>query len=439
MWEYLPKKLRKVKSLKIWLMNHYASNMYRDKAGRHFWFAKELSQRNFDVTIFCSTTLVNGQEFLKTGKNKFLLQHVDNIAFVFVKTIPAKGNGIERIKNMGIFYKNLFPAAKAYAKKQGKPDVILASSVHPLTMVAGIQIAKKMKIPCICEIRDLWPEAIFSFGKISEHSLIGRILTQGEHWIYKKANALIFTKEGDTDYLKEKKWTTSQGGDIELQKCYYINNGLDIVAYEKNTITEQLEDSDLKDNSKFLVTYTGTIRPVNNVGNILDAASILKTHEKYANVLFLIYGDGSQLEELKERVRIEHLDNVKLKGFVERKYIPFILSKSSINILNYSQVQYNWKRGNSSNKLFEYMASGKPIISTVRMGYSIINKYQCGIELEEDTPQALAEQIMRFHDMNEEERIKIGKNAQEGVKNFDFSVLSQKLIEVIESVVPCQN
>ncbi len=80
------------------------------------------------------------------------------------------------------------------------------------------------------------------------------------------------------------------------------------------------------------------------------------------------------------RVENENLDNVKMKGFVNKKYIPYILSKSSVNILNYSQTQYNWSRGNSSNKLFEYMASGKPMISTVKMGYSIIEKYKCGIE-----------------------------------------------------------
>ena len=104
-------------------------------------------------------------------------------------------------------------------------------------------------------------------------------------------------------------------------------------------------------------------------------------------------------------------------------------------MLNYSQGQYNWTRGNSSNKLFEYMASGKPIISTVHMGYSIINKYNCGTELNEDTPEALAKEIMRFHDMDAAERERIGRNAKEGAKDFDFNVLTDKLINVIESVV----
>lgn len=423
-----------VSDLKIWLINHYATNMFSDHAGRHYWFAENLKKRGYDVSVFCAATYLNSDDAVDTGGSVFAVKETEGIPFVFVKTIPAQGNGISRVRSWWIFCRNLFPAARAYAKLHGKPDVILASSVHPLTMVAGIRIAGKMKIPCICEVRDLWPEAIFSFGKVREKSLLGRILTGGEHWIYKKADALVFTKEGDTDHLKEMKWTTIQGGDIDLGKCFYINNGVDVAAYKRNMETEKLNDPDLLDGTKFNVIYAGTIRPVNNVGNLLDAAAILKARSGYEDVQFLIYGNGVQLEELRRRAAEEHLDQVRLKGFVERKYIPFILSHSSVNMLNYTQNQYNWTRGNSSNKLFEYMASGKPIISTVRMGYSIIQKYHCGAELEEDTPQALAELIMRFHDMSPEQREEMGRSAAKGAADFDFDVLTDKLVGVIDRV-----
>lgn len=421
--------------MKIWLLNHYATNQYTARAGRHFWFARELKKRGYDVTVFCATTFLDNEEEIDNKGQVLSVKRADKVPFVFVKTTASKGNGIDRIKNMGIFYKNLFPATKRYAGKYGKPDLILASSVHPLTMVAGIQIARKWKIPCICEIRDLWPEAIFQFGKAREKSLLGRILIRGEHWIYRKANALIFTKEGDTDYLKERKWTTEQGGDIDLAKCHYINNGVDIADYEQRIKKEKIDDYDLVDAKKFNVIYAGTLRSVNNVGNLLDAAKILKNKNGYEDVQFLIYGNGVQFEELQERVKQEGLESVKMKGFIERKYIPYILSRSSVNMLNYSQGQYNWNRGNSSNKLFEYMASGKPIISTVHMGYSIINKYHCGAELDEDTPEALAKQIIRFHDMKKDEYEEIGKNAKEGAKDFDCKVLTDKLEEVIKNVV----
>ena len=419
--------------MNIWIMNHYASSMFKDKAGRHYWFAKKLKEKGYDVTVFCANTFLNNTNIIDTNNKKYKIIKEDGIPFVFVKTVPYRGNGIDRIKNMLLFFFNVIPSAKKYAKESGKPDIILASSVHPLTLVAGILLSKKMKIPCVCEIRDLWPEAIFSFGKVNENSFIGKILIKGEHWIYRSADSLIFTKEGDTDYLIERGWDTEHGGDIDLKKCHYINNGVDLKSYDVQIKSEILNDSDLINKEKFNVVYAGTIRPVNNVGNILDAAKIIESYGTYDDIQFLIYGEGNELENLKARTINEDINNVKIKGFVERKYIPYILSKSSVNILNYSQSKYNWSRGNSSNKLFEYMASGKPVISTVKMGYSIIKKYKCGIELDLDTPQDLADAIVKIHDLDKIQLENLGTNSRIVSKNFDFEILTDKLIDVIKN------
>ena len=171
---------------------------------------------------------------------------------------------------------------------------------------------------------------------------------------------------------------------------------------------------------------------MNNVGNILDAAYLLRSHD---DIQFLIFGDGSERRMLEQRVLDEKLTNVKIKGFVNKQFIPYILSMSSVNLLNYSPTQYNWARGNSSNKLFEYMASGRPIISTVKMGYSIIEKYKCGFELENGTPRELADAILKVKEMPKEEYDRLGRNARLGAFDFDFGVLTEKLIEVIEAVL----
>ena len=293
------------------------------------------------------------------------------------------------------------------------------------------KVAEKLAIPCICEVRDLWPEAIFTFGKLKEKSLLGRLLTAGEHWIYRKADAIIFTKEGDTDYLKQQRWDSGQGGDIYLGKCHYINNGVDIEAFSRLAAENTVDDPDLQAD-KFNVVYAGSLREVNDVGLLLDAAALLKP---YSDIQFLIYGDGNQKDSLQRRVINEKLFNVKIKGYVSKNQVPFILSRSGVNILNYSQEKYNWSRGNSSNKLFEYMASGKPIISTVKMGYCILEKYQCGISLAASTSQALADAIKQVHDLPQDEYQRMGKNALRGAQCFDYRVLTEKLVAVMERVI----
>lgn len=415
---------------KVWIFNHYATEMFRDKSGRHYWFARKLKENGYETTIFCANTFHNKPGHIEIKKGKKCMKLDKGIPYIFIKATSSSGNGLDRIKNMFDFYKNLFPVALNYAKKYGRPDVIIASSVHPLTMVAGIQIAQMLKIPCICEIRDLWPEAIFAFGKAKPTSILGKILIKGEHWIYKKANALIFTKEGDRDYLIERGWTIEQGGDIDLKKCHYINNGVNMEVFEKSVKEVKIEDEDLK-RGKFSVIYAGMIRPVNNVGQILDTAKLLKNER---DIEFLIYGSGNQLQELKQRIVDEKLQNVKMKGFVERKYIPYILSCSQVNILNYSQTQYNWSRGNSSNKLFEYLASGKPVISTVKMGYDIIERYKCGISIENCDAKSLANAILQMRDLSEKEYREYCLNAKNAAFDFDFNVLTGKLMQVIESV-----
>lgn len=423
-----------MKEKNIWLINHYATSMFQNRSGRHYWFAKYLKRIGYLPVVFCASSFHNKKEGIDTGKElyKLSVDNSENLPFVFVRTRPSIGNGVDRVLNMVDFYRHLFPVSRTIRKKYGKPDVILASSVHPLTMVAGIQIGKRLKVPCICEIRDLWPEAIFAFGKAKENSLIGKLLKAGEYWIYRNADALIFTKEGDTDYLLENKWDTMQGGKVNLNKCFYINNGVDLKTFESQILTETLDDPDLHDENIFKVVYAGAIRPVNSVGNLLDCAHILQEH---SNIKFLIYGEGNQRQILEDRAKNENLANVIFKGFVERKHIPYILSKSSVNILNYSQTQYNWTRGNSSNKLFEYMASGKPVISTVKMGYSIIASYGCGIELNQSTPEALADAILKISQLSPEEYQELGANARRGAEDFDFHLLTEKLDSVIQRVL----
>jgi glycosyltransferase involved in cell wall biosynthesis len=418
-------------SKEIWVFHHYATPPTMNGFTRPYNFAKNMIGKNYNTTIFSASYLHFSDINIIENKVPYVTKSHSGVDFVFLNTPSSLNSTTARVRNMLAYYSRLFSVTKIFLKQYKLPDLIYASSPHPLTLIAGIKIAGKYKIPCVCEIRDLWPESLFAFGKIKKDSLLGKLLTVGEHWIYKNANALVLLKEGYIDYLKEKKWTTEQGGKIDIGKCYYINNGVDIDIFNDQIKNEKLKDKDLE-NNKFNVIYTGAIRTINNIGNILSAAKLLIDKK---NIQFIICGNGDQLEMLKRRIVNEKITNVKMKGYIDKKYIPYILSKSNVNILNYSQSKYNWSRGNSSNKLFEYMASGKPIISTIKMGYSIIKKYDCGISLKNDTPEDLASAVMEIYKMPKERYNELGNNAKEGVKDFDFKFLTKKLISLIESLI----
>lgn len=416
----------------IWIFHHYATPPVMNGMTRPYNFGIYLKEYDYNVRIFGASFLHSSSEnLINDNKKLYIEKNNRDIPFVFVNTPSYTKNDLWRVWNMIVYYRNLQKVTEIYLKKHEKPDLIIASSPHPLVMVAGINIAKTLNIPCICEIRDFWPEVFFMNNTIKEDSILGRSLVKGEYWIYENADGIIFLKEGDINYITDKKWDKDQDGSIDLDKCHYINNGVDIEKFKGQKNKYILKDPDL-DNGKFNLVYTGAIRQVNNIGNILDTAKLLKD---YKEIQFLIYGEGNELEGLKERIIEEDINNVKMKGYIDQKYIPYVLSRSSVNILNYSQEKYNWSRGNSSNKLFEYMASGKPIISTVKMGYCYLEKYNCGLSLEKDTPEDFAETIMEIYKMDRYRYNEMGKNARDGAKDFDYKNLSNRLINVIEPYV----
>ncbi|QSX05280.1 glycosyltransferase family 4 protein [Sedimentibacter sp. zth1] len=411
---------------KIWIMNHYATNMYFNEGGRHYWFAENLIKQGYEPTIFCANTRHNSNDVIELNGELYSIDNKDSIPFVFVKTPEYKGNGRSRILNMVSFYKNLFPVAKRYAEEYGKPDVILASSVHPLTLVAGIKIAKIFGVPCICEVRDLWPESIVAYGSLRRESLIAKILYQGEKWIYKKANSVIMTWEGGSQYIADQGWDKQ----IDSNKVEHISNGVIIDSFDKHSKENQIVDLDLDDKSYKNLVYAGSIRKVNNLGLLLDAAKLIQQTDQ--QIRFLIYGSGDEKEMLENRCEEEGINNVIFKSRVDKKIVPSILKRSYANILHNSSTSLD-KYGQSQNKFFEYLAAGRCVIQTYTTGYSVLEKYNCGVSAVKQNPEEVAKTILKACRDDKEVEL-MGENARIAAQDFDFENLTNKLIRIIENV-----
>lgn len=411
---------------KIWIMNHYATNSYFNKGGRHYWFAENLIKNGYEPTIFCANTRHNSNDVIEIPNSRYLKKITEGIPYIFLKTADYKGNGFQRIKNMVEFYKNLFPVTNEYSKIDGQPDVILASSVHPLTLVAGIKIAKKFGVPCICEVRDLWPESIVAYGVLKRNNIIAKLLYQGEKWIYMNADSIIMTWEGGQEYIIDKGWDK----DVNLDKVKHISNGVLIDTFDVNSEKYQLVDSDLDNLNYMNVIYAGSIRKVNNIGLLLDAAKVIKG-KGYSKIRFLIYGSGDEVEMLEKRCKDEYIDNVVFKGRIEKKYIPFVLKKAYVNILHNSSTVLD-KYGQSQNKFFEYLAAGKCIVQTYSTGYSICSKYNCGISSMVQNAEEIAKAVIKACTNDENNKL-MGHNARLAAYDFDYKKLTNKLINVIES------
>lgn len=81
--------------MRIWIFNHYATDMYFDGAGRHQSFAKYLIRDGNEVKIFCASTVHNSDISINTGDKKSVEKiGKDNVPYIFIKTKNYVGMGV---------------------------------------------------------------------------------------------------------------------------------------------------------------------------------------------------------------------------------------------------------------------------------------------------------------------------------------------------------
>lgn len=412
----------------VWIMNHYAGSMFFDRGGRHYNFVKYLKQAGYEPVVFCANSK-HGPAETWFPDEALWQEHMAveiGVPWMFVKARTYVGNGKQRVLNMIDFYRNVQKAAREYVGKYGRPDVIYASSVHPLTLVAGIRLAKHFGVECVCEVRDLWPESLVAYGLLSAGSLPAKLLYAGEKWIYRKADTVIMTWPGGYDYICQRRWDRQ----IPAGKVVHISNGVDLSAFARNRETHQIEDADLDNPDVFHAVYTGSIRKVNDLGLLADAAERLAERGN-RRIQILVWGDGDQREALEARIREKGLENICFKGNVAKDAVPYVLSRADVTILHNARSLLD-KYGQSQNKFFEYLAAGKPVLMTYSVGHSVCRSRNCGIELDDQTPEAVADALEKLAALSPSEYQTYAKNAEEAAKEFDFENLTRKLIAVLE-------
>jgi glycosyltransferase involved in cell wall biosynthesis len=92
--------------------------------------------------------------------------------------------------------------------------------------------------------------------------------------------------------------------------------------------------------------------------------------------------------------------------------------------------------GISPNKLFDYMAAGKPVITSVEAPDNPVEKSRCGLIVPPRDPEALAEAIIKIYEMPPEEREDIGRRGREYVaEHHDIAMLAGRVENTLTQIL----
>lgn len=410
----------------VWLVDKYAMPPKYESRLRTIKFAHYLQQMGYNVTVFGCSIMHNMNIDLINDGALYIERRYDDLRFVHVRSLSYQETaGVKRIFSEIQFHYNLVKVMK----KMPKADLIVATT-DALISNPILNFAHKNGIKYVKEVLDMWPDIFVDMGLISAKSAVMKYLWHRAKKNYAESDASVFSLTGCFDYIRAKSWDKEHGGPVDMRRIYYINNGVDLKDFEKWKTENTIDDEDLKSDKKKVI-YLGSIRLVNNVAQLVRAAEKMKDLE---DTIFLIYGDGDDRESLIQYCKEHNLWNVKFKAkWTDPKYVPFILSKSYLNILNYISSDFA-KYGISSSKMFQYMASGRPMVCNINLPQCPITNNKIGIAHEMKDENDYAAAIRSLLELPSEEYNAMCKRAQETAKIYDYEYLTKQMVQVIKKI-----
>jgi len=256
--------------------------------------------------------------------------------------------GIIKIPNLD-YISLLFSRRKEinYQIKEFQPDVIIG--FHILSAYLGMQAAKKYHIPFIY----YWVDVYHTQISFKPYQFIGKVT---EKRTLQNADRVVVINEKLKDYV------VRMGSDPA--KTYVIRGSVDLERFNPAIDTSKLKKQYGVKDSDIVLCFVGLFhRDLGLKELILELAKV-----KPSELKLLLVGEGDQsapkvIEELQEVAEQQGVSSqVILTGRRPYQEVPALINMASLCILP----AYNAKMMQDivPIKMYEYMAVGKPVIST---------------------------------------------------------------------------
>jgi glycosyltransferase involved in cell wall biosynthesis len=241
----------------------------------------------------------------------------------------------------------------AYARQarraawMSRPDVIVATTSRLFTAVLAAYVARRRKVPFYLDIRDIFVDTIKEVIHPAAFRLLSPLLTRLERFTIEQASVVSLVSPGFLPYFKSR-YPSSR---------YAINtNGVDPIfaeAYATAASNHRPRSGPLQ------IVYAGNVGEGQGLHNVLPEAA--KRLEGRAE--FILYGNGGRITALRDRCAELRVANVQFRPPIPRSELLAVYREADVLFAHLNDYEAFLKV--LPSKLFEYGATGRPIIAGV--------------------------------------------------------------------------
>jgi glycosyltransferase involved in cell wall biosynthesis len=295
-------------------------------------------------------------------------------------------------------------------------DVVFVYGLSPILLaIPAIFLAWIKRRNLILWVQDLWPDSLSATGYVHNASVLCAVKCV-VRWIYEHTDLLLVQSHA----FKPPDVALAPGKPVA-----YYPNSVDITLAEHPSPDVALPDVPALDEG-FAVVFAGNVGAGQAVEVMVEAAALLKD---VPQIRFVIFGQGSRWEWMREHVQARGLSNLHLPGRFPVNTMPGLLQKAGALLVTLADEPIFSMT--VPNKIQAYMAAGRPIIACLNgEGARLVGEEaQAGLSVPAQDAKALAAAILQLYQMPAEDRDRLGANGRRYFKeHFDHDKLVDELM-----------
>ena len=311
--------------------------------------------------------------------------------------------------------------------KQAKANNCEVIIVRDLPMaLAGIWISKILKIPCILDMAECYPEMLRCTRQFEGRSLKNFFLRNP--LLADRVEKKVLSDITQVWVMIEESRDRLIGMGVPEEKIWLVSNTPD---FERFIQEKSPADDKYELNNGYSMIYVGLLNPSRGLDTVIKAVSqYLIINPDFR---LIIVGKGKAEKAYKALVKeLEIGENVEFMGWVDNKKVPDLIAQADIGIVPHHSCSH-WDN-TIPNKLFDYMAAMKPVIvSDVPPMQRIVTNTNCGRVYHDYDTNDLCRVIDELSDPSIRENL-----AQNGIneirRNSNWSKEEVTLLTALKSI-----
>ncbi len=207
-----------------------------------------------------------------------------------------------------------------------------------------------------------------------------------------------------------------------------VHNGVDLEDFLFKEEKEELRKELALPLDKKIALYAGHLYSWKGTDILFETAERLKDSPEF--VLVLVGGTSADYEKRSREIREKGLTNVLLTGYQEKSLIPRYLCSADVLLLPNAPLTTESIRYTSPIKMFEYMASGVPIIASDLPSTREVLNEKNAVLVEAGNAHALAEGIKRVV-INNALAERIAREARQNVELCTWRARAEDIVNFL--------